>query len=151
MPITRPTVYEFYTKKKKIHKYNKKSKGKLKPYGWKDLSLKDIEARIQSILNQYITSKNNKITWVKIKKDVQLYINYIWSKDRHGFSQIQDFTVIRCSFPETMCAEDIINNRLILGVLINLNSETPETQTYISFLQVQENKDQIDQTNFKVI
>jgi hypothetical protein len=136
MPILMPATYEFYSKKKKKHKFIKKKKFKEKPYGWKDLNLKTIESNIQSILLKYNTRKNNQRTWDKLKKEVNEYMKYLWNKNKQGFSSVNDFALVKCSLQETMSIENLLNNQLILGVLINLNNKK-ESPIYISIIQQQ--------------
>lgn len=137
MPIKAPAIYEFFIKKKKKHHFIKKKSKKEKPYGWRSITLKEIETQVQSILNKYNTRKNNKKTWDKVKKEVQEYLNYLWDLDHHGFSSKEEFAIVHCEYNKTMQVDDLINNRLILSILINLDNTTSETQTYISIVQQQ--------------
>lgn len=135
MPISMPAKYEFYTKKKKKHNFVKTKKVKATPYGWRELTIKDVEQNLQSIMSKYNTRKNNKRTWDKLKKEIHSYIKYIWNKDHRGCSTVNDFALVKCSYPETMNVDQLLNNQLILGVLISLpNKEEP---IYISILQQQ--------------
>lgn len=85
---------------------------------YREISLKEIESHILSLINKVDQRENNFKLWKSLEKKVSRYLLHVWRQNSRGISRPSDFFRVSCGIGSTMTAEDILNNRLVLTVMI---------------------------------